>query len=47
MSENKKTWDEKIKLILGELEDKIKAQEAESIGQRKRRYCYSTSISAN
>lgn len=37
MNENKKTWDEKIKLILGELEDKIKAQEAESIRQRKRR----------
>ncbi|MCM1088272.1 MAG: polysaccharide deacetylase family protein [Muribaculaceae bacterium] len=37
MNENKKTWDEKIKLILGELEGKIKVQEAESIGQRKRR----------
>ncbi len=37
MSENKKTWDEKIKLILNELENKISAENAENFENRKNR----------
>lgn len=37
MSENKKTWDEKIKLILNELENKISAENAENPGGKKYR----------
>lgn len=35
MNENKRTWDEKIKLILGELENKISAESA-GRGSRKK-----------
>ena len=37
MSENKKTWDEKIKLILNELENKMSAESAESPRNQKHR----------
>ena len=36
MSENKKTWDEKIKLILNELENKMSAESAENPRNQKR-----------
>lgn len=46
MGENKKTWDEKIKLILNELENKISAENAERSGnqrpRRRRRKKYQT-----
>lgn len=37
MSENRKTWDEKIKLILNELESKISAENAENAKKHKAR----------
>lgn len=37
MSENKKTWNEKIKLILNELESRINAENAAADGIKKRK----------
>ena len=37
MNENKKTWDEKIKLILNELENKISAEDTEKPKNPRRR----------